>query len=418
MYVNSSDFPREYLNLNNNKLKLDINKLKLMRCVMMAGSGNYSEFYGRGFYRLCHLATLVLANVESCENGVKLHDSFFELDQSEKVPVSYHLGTGLTKAFAEQHLNVPWLSHVSSFKDRIKWNGQPVTPKISLYTSTKKAKEPDLVGYDSNGNPHILESKGYSTGFVGSILQHAINQVSQVSNVSGSNPRTRVACFHDLSKVPFYSRIVDPEFPGDDEGCSINLTFKDVIKSYYQVFLDEGVRYSRHDIFEREYKLLDLSVDDLVLGVDLGLLKSIFDYDNLEEELHTFKEHRQRVIKSEGIEGYIDIGTDGVLIANKHKLQEVLNRDEVKHNDGTVNRLINSDSFSETHHVLKLFNESNVFSVRQVNDLVRAALENSQIRWVVSDDDVASFYRKIVNDYESVIDSDMKKEIYELLTLS
>lgn len=275
MFANSSHFPSKYAHLNNPSLYIRLSRLRVARCLMMVGCGGWGEFGKRGLFRLTYLGSLALSSTEKSNHGISLATSFWNLDMSEQIPTSYHIGMGVTKAFSEDCLSIPWLSHISSYKNRIIWNGPTAAAKVSLHSppAGKKAKEPDLIGYDFNGNPHILESKGYSSGFKGSALQHAINQVSQVSSVSGVNPETRVAVFNDLSKNPFQARIVDPEGP-EMEGCSIEWPLSQCIKDYYSVFLENQEDSIFFEINNQPYIGFDL----IYPGIRIGLNKKLFDY--------------------------------------------------------------------------------------------------------------------------------------------
>ncbi|EHH1111111.1 hypothetical protein J7H87_004335 [Vibrio parahaemolyticus] len=315
MIFNCSHFPSSFEHLNGSH-ELEVSRLRLARCVMTVGCINWRGAKARGVYRLIHLASLVYSNVESYGPSLKLHQDFFKLDQSEKVPISYHLGSGLTKLFAEEYLNIPWLGHVSSFKSVVSWTGSAVPSKVVLYKpkNKKNASEPDLIGYDRSRTPHILEAKGYSSGFSGSVLQHAIDQVSQVSNVAGKTPLTKVACFNDLAKSPFESIIVDPVVDGN-EGCSINVPLHTLIESYYRLFRgEEFSKISKNYIVgDREYKVAFLKEANIWFGVDLELLKAsenIYTFNLVYDELYGKAE---REVLGDGI----DFGMDGIFVADE-----------------------------------------------------------------------------------------------------
>jgi len=62
-----------------------------------------------------------------------------------------------------------------------------------------------------------------------------------------------------------------------------------------------------------------------------------------------------------------------------------------------INRLKSSGSFEQTHTaVSKLTEFADLLTVAEIDDLVDAALDNSQIRWISTDDDVKVFFQKIV----------------------
>lgn len=316
MHADSSHFPSKYHQLNKNQLPIHINRLHLARCVMMVGCGGWGAFAKRGILRLINLGTLALCNTIDSRNGLTLDPSFKRLDMSEQIPTSYYIGMGIAKAFSEQHLSTPWLSHISSFKNQIIWNGPIKQGKISLYQPPKgkKAKEPDLIGYDLNGKPHILESKGYSSGFRGDILQHAINQVSQVSTVSNVRPETRVAIFSDLSKHPFQARIVDPDGP-EIGGCSIEWGLLSCILDYYSVFLRNSENLNEFQINNQKYVGFALISPNLYIGLNTRIFEHLSRIDDL--DIDTFLRLAVEIKESSGNSENYSIGIDGIALVDQ-----------------------------------------------------------------------------------------------------
>ncbi|OCH29073.1 hypothetical protein A6E12_06690 [Aliivibrio fischeri] len=267
------------------------------------------------------LGFMALGNVDKTDLSIKLNESFYKLDPSEKNKVSYSIGTGLTKIFSEEFLDVPWLGHVSTFNNVVNWRGKKIPSKVILHNSNKTPKEPDLIGYDSSGNPHVLEAKGYSSGFKGNVLQHAINQVSQVSDVAGRPPKTKVACFNDLSKKPFVANIVDPIIEGN-EGCSLNISFEQLIESYYKFFDSLEFREISEEVSigSKLYRVIYLPEVDCCFGIDLELIKTssnlhdftlAYSNTNFEREFLKFNE-----LYSENI----NFGKDGTFFARREFL--------------------------------------------------------------------------------------------------
>ncbi|GAG91199.1 unnamed protein product, partial [marine sediment metagenome] len=200
-----SNFSNPYSHLNQTNKNLNISKFMLARSVMMVGQSGLRGMFELCFYRLAQLLCLTLANIEKHNGYLKLVDSFYNLDASEKRAVSYHIGMGLAKACAELLLKIPWLQHISKNPNVIlSYNNLNLPPKISLYNTNKNPKAPDLLGFDVAKQPHIFEAKGYSSGMNFSALQHAINQVSQVISVEQKAPFTRVACFYDMSGISIH----------------------------------------------------------------------------------------------------------------------------------------------------------------------------------------------------------------------
>lgn len=80
-----------------------------------------------------------------------------------------------------------------------------------------------------------------------------------------------------------------------------------------------------------------------------------------------------------------------------------------------IKKLVNSDSFSETHDAISnlrpLFQDIKWIDAHL---LLISALENNQIGWIISDDDVKSFYREIYLKYYAQVPSDLDEKLVEL----
>ncbi len=80
-----------------------------------------------------------------------------------------------------------------------------------------------------------------------------------------------------------------------------------------------------------------------------------------------------------------------------------------------IKKLVNSDSFSETHDAI-----ANLRPLLQdikwieAHLLLISALDNNQIGWIISDDDVKSFYRQIYLKYYAQVPSDLDEKLVEL----
>ena len=57
------------------------------------------------------------------------------------------------------------------------------------------------------------------------------------------------------------------------------------------------------------------------------------------------------------------------------------------------------------------------FSAAQTNDILTASLENSQIRWIIDDDDVAQLLKEIIKSHKSQLDSIKLQQVLESLKI-
>ncbi|MCW5590296.1 MAG: DUF4935 domain-containing protein [Legionellales bacterium] len=76
-----------------------------------------------------------------------------------------------------------------------------------------------------------------------------------------------------------------------------------------------------------------------------------------------------------------------------------------------VEKLVSSSTFSETHIQIAKLSECTGYSDEQVRVLCEAALTNSQITWILSDEDVRSFYIQILKQYRDIIDNEIAEQL-------
>jgi len=83
--------------------------------------------------------------------------------------------------------------------------------------------------------------------------------------------------------------------------------------------------------------------------------------------------------------------------------------------DRLIQRLAQSASFSETHAVIHRLRDYVDYSIAQRNDLLRAAISNNQVGWIVLDTDVHDFLQSIVRGYEPRLDQDLLNQFNALV---
>lgn len=178
MQLQFERFQNKYSYLNGNK-NMSIRRIDLCRHTMQVGYKNKTSFTSASLYKHFELFFMVMANVDYINGELKLKNAYFDLDQSEKVCVSYQLGQGLTKSVAEKYFNIPWVAHVKTMKNM---NYQFISggnKKIIIDPNQNNGIEPDLIGFDRRCNAHLFESKGSSSpNMTNKTVQKAINQVS------------------------------------------------------------------------------------------------------------------------------------------------------------------------------------------------------------------------------------------------
>lgn len=83
-----------------------------------------------------------------------------------------------------------------------------------------------------------------------------------------------------------------------------------------------------------------------------------------------------------------------------------------------IEYLKESGSFSTTHMAIsKLAQYLGYFNVSDATELFNAALENAQVGWIISDDDVYDFYVKLANEFLTAVEPDLASQIVDLMGL-
>lgn len=78
-----------------------------------------------------------------------------------------------------------------------------------------------------------------------------------------------------------------------------------------------------------------------------------------------------------------------------------------------VDKLIGSENFLETHSAIYAVSQYADFSPEQAQALVEAANRNTQIRWILGDDDVYAFFAGVAARYQDVIEPREVAEFWE-----
>jgi len=87
----------------------------------------------------------------------------------------------------------------------------------------------------------------------------------------------------------------------------------------------------------------------------------------------------------------------------EEKEQEIKGRSEEENNkEDIINQLEASSSFASTHRIVSQLETISAWSKNQKEKLIRIALSNNQVRYILNDNDVKTFYLKIIeNDTSS-----------------
>ncbi|MCM1550828.1 MAG: haloacid dehalogenase-like hydrolase [Clostridium sp.] len=92
------------------------------------------------------------------------------------------------------------------------------------------------------------------------------------------------------------------------------------------------------------------------------------------------------------------------------KEEETKNQSEEElQKENLINQLEDSTSFANTHAIIAQLNKIECWSVNQKRKLIRIALKNGQVRYILQDSDVKNFYEKICEEIDEKEVDKMKK---------
>lgn len=128
-------------------------------------------------------------------------------------------------------------------------------------------------------------------------------------------------------------------------------------------------------------------------GEDLYFISNDKDYASPinENQFNLFLRNEWMQKKQSRIVFYKSL--DGFL--KEHMKDITLQADQEK--DELITELLFSGSFRKTHSVVNQLAEYTEWSEGQLDDLLRAALDNNQVGWIIGDDDVYEFYSNLMS---------------------
>lgn len=311
--ITNYNHPYEYLNGNKS---MSVTPLFLARALVTMGRGSWGDTFNLGLFRIGELICKALAFSKIKNGKWVLEDRFFKLNSSEKTTISYYFGQALTKLYAEDSFELKWLLHLDDYAEYIEFykKGTAVS-KVKIGTCTKIPKSPDLIGIKNIHESHIFEAKGYSSGYDKSVMQHAINQVSQVKSYNGIVPKTKTACYFNFNSNQSKGIIIDPE--NDGLGIDLKLDEEKAINKYYSFFLKNSSQFS-YIIELNNYRFLTIpvGVPNIYFGFDERILH-LSSTELLENNLY---ENIEKITTNNNLYSDISLGYDGIILISKTAL--------------------------------------------------------------------------------------------------
>jgi hypothetical protein len=160
---------------------------------------------------------------------------FRNLEQTEKVGVSFLLGEAFTHWYAQTQMRIECLVHVAGL-----WTCEWVAPSVWVApkqgaTVPSPKSRPDFIGMTGRER-HVFESKGRIRWPSKAVVGKALGQVSSIRSVNGKRPITRCATFFMLKASGAEGLVLDP--PEHADGLGGVFDELEALEKAYSFFLE------------------------------------------------------------------------------------------------------------------------------------------------------------------------------------
>lgn len=193
---------------------------------------------------------------------------FRNLEQTEKVGVSFLFGEAFTHWYAQTRMNIEYLVHVAGLATWVAPSGSSA-PKVGASRPSPKSR-PDFIGV-RRVERHVFESKGRIRRPSAGTTAKALGQVSALRSINGKKPTTRCATFFMLKASGAEGKVVDP--PEDLGGIGVVFDECDALAKAYSFFL-EGPTENLSDRIGQGYVGREIETD-VFFGIDKRILAAI-----------------------------------------------------------------------------------------------------------------------------------------------
>lgn len=128
-------------------------------------------------------------------------------------------------------------------------------------------------------------------------------------------------------------------------------------------------------------------------GEDLYFISSDKDYKSVvdDQRLNLFLMDEWNTKKNSSIHFYVNLVA--FFKANVHEIE--LETEQKK--EDLINSLQHSRNFATTHAIIAELDKLSDWSSEQIDSICSAAMNNSQVAWIIGDDDVLNFYKKLLS---------------------
>lgn len=257
--IHITNYKGSFANLNGQR-QSRITKIDIARGLLSIGKTHWSQYLKsprQTVVDFLHYWT-GLDRFINVNPELTITTDYSNLDLSDKVLKSYHIGMGVSKIIAERVLKIPYLQHVD------------VLVKQGIVVLTTGTNERgDMVGFDRLKNWHVMEAKGRTIEPSKVDKKKAKAQAEKITSVNGINPATKSYCITHINQL--YSEILlnDP----DDipiKKLEIEIKSDNFIKTYYDKIL--------RDFYKQKEDVILSFIDQ---NIDFALFRLFSEQTNI-----------------------------------------------------------------------------------------------------------------------------------------
>ncbi|WP_225113449.1 hypothetical protein [Bradyrhizobium sp. NBAIM32] len=298
----------------------DINATRadIIRSLLTVGYPNRKKAIRKvGLWRARMLSAMAYGYLD---RKLRTTEYFRNLEQTEKVGVSFLLGQAFTHWFAQDRMDIEFLLHVAGFESTT-WGTSTAAASAKTGASPPSPKSrPDFIGM-KKAEKHVFESKGRIRRPPQTAVAKALGQVSALRAINGTQPATRCATFFMLKASGAEGQVVDPE--GDATGVELKFDEWEMITKAYAFFLDgenselpdaAGEGYVGRQIDDGVFFAIDKKVLSAASGQ--GLPVSASERQQRRDEVFDILAHRASHYRERRTED-VSPGPDGTLLIDR-----------------------------------------------------------------------------------------------------
>lgn len=263
--VNIDGYKDEYSHLNG-QLKMQITKYDIAVGMISIGKTHWSEYVTKkNLMDIIHYWTALIPYIDE-KPTLKINENFIKLDPSDKTGKSYVIGTGVTNVIASKILKISCLQYAEELR------------KVGIIKVNSGSLElGDLVGIDTNGDWHVMESKGRTYPVSNTLKKKAKRQAEKIEKINGLAPKTKNYCITYINNDACLFTLSDPDKISDNP-VNLEIDIDAFLRFYYKrIFGSFLMRSSNITLIINNLLFQAFRVDLDGEGIYLGLENRIFE---------------------------------------------------------------------------------------------------------------------------------------------